>query len=303
MITTSAPPARSRIFEIALVLSLLVHLLVVLVYFGVFARLAPLVRPVPLDEPVAVSDVVRLEKRTVPRPSVRVLKPQPPPRPQVARAAPPQPVPVRRPVAAPKPVERPEIAHVFKSAPAQPRPAPTSVRADAQRQVALNQSAPQSTAQDTEAAQEQRYLNAIAQSKTDLANISPPKQIPSAIRRLNADMLGTTIHDVEHAQGYVVEREPCDRYSAHCYFVRVHLVYSDGYVEDVSVPWAFIFTSRFDPLQYPTGRWFTPPDPPSNFRLQHPFYPSRFVCAYYHSDCQALFDAERAAGGGPAAAN
>src|SRR6202161_850456 len=114
MITTSAPPRRSRIFEIALVLSLLVHLLILLVYLGVFSRIAPLLHPVQTDEPVAVSDVIRLEKRTIPRPHVRApplpeRRPQPP-TPQVAARRPAPPELVQRPVpAAPKPVAQHEI--------------------------------------------------------------------------------------------------------------------------------------------------------------------------------------------------
>jgi outer membrane biosynthesis protein TonB len=313
MITTSAPPYRSRVFEIALGLSLLMHLLVLLVYLGVFARVAPLVRPAQTDEPVAVSDVIRLEKRTIPRPQVHAVPvppvaPQPPTPPQpVARQAPP-PEPIPRTVAAPKPVPRHEIARVVPRAQAQPRPAPSPANAQPRRQVALNPSAPQSRPQsnleDAQPSQEQRYLRAIAQSKSDLENIPPSRQAPSAIRQLNANMLGATLNDLQHAQGQIEHSEPCDRYSAHCYFVRARIIYSDGFVELVDVPWPFIFAGvRIDPIQIANGRYFTPPPPPNGYRLPHPFAPSRFVCAYFHDECKALFDAEQAAGGQPASAS
>lgn len=313
MITTSVPPRRSRIFEIALGLSILMHLLVLLVYLGVFSRVAPLLRAAQTDEPVAVSDVIRLEKRTIPRPQVRavpvppqVSQPPTPPQP-AARQAPPLEA-IRRPVAAPKPAVHHEIAHVAPRAQAQPKPVPTAVTAQPRRAVALNPSAPQSRPQtsteDAQASQEQRYLRAIQQSKSDLANIPPTRQVPSAIRRLNANMLGATVSDLQHAQGMIEHTEPCDRYSAHCYFVRARIIYQDGFVELVDVPWPFIFTGmRFDPIQVANGRFFTPPPPPNGYRLPHPFAPSRFVCAYFHDECKALFDAEQAAGGQPASAS
>ncbi len=312
MITTSAPPRRNRIFEIALVLSILTHLLFLLVYLGVFARLAPLVAPVQQKEDLAaVSDVIRLEKRTIPRPQVRAVPvpprvPQPPTPPVVARKAAPV-EPVHQPVAAPKPVARHEIARAVPRAPAQPRPAPSAVEAQPQRQLALNPAAPQSrqpSTEDAQAAQQQRYMNAISQSKSDLANIPPAPQAPSAIRQLNASMLGSKISDLTHAQGLVERHEPCDRYTAHCYFVRARIIYQDGFVELVDIPWPFIFTGmRVDPIQVANGRYFIPPPPPPGYHLPHPFAPSRFVCAYFHDECKALFDAEQASGGQPASAS
>ena len=307
MITTSAPPRRSRIFEVALVLSLLVHLLVVLVYFGVFARIVPLIHVPEKDEqPAAVSDVVRLERRTVPRPQVqaRVPVPQPvrqPPRPQLAvRQAPP--VVVKRPVAVPKPHVERELALVAPRAPAQPKPGPTVPAVQAPKQFSQRAAAPQSgtqsATQDLEAAQQQRYLNAIAQGKSDLENIPPTHQVSSAIRRLNANMLGSTISDLQHAQGIVERADPCDRCTPHCYFVRARIIYQDGFVELVDVPWPFIFSGvRVDPIQMANGRYFVPPPPPDGYRLPHPFAPSRFVCTYFRDDCKALFAAEEAAGG------
>ncbi len=284
-------------------LSILVH---VLVYLGVSWRIVPLAHVPEKDEqPSAVSDVVRLERRTIPRPQVQaqVQVPQPvqPARPRAAvRQAPP--VVVKRPVAVPKPRAEHELALAAPKAPAQPKPGPTvpSVQAPKQfsQRAAAPQSGTQSATQDQEAAQQQRYLNAIAQSKSDLENIPPTHQMSSAIRRLNANMLGSTIQDLQHAQGIVERAEPCDRYTPHCYFVRARIIYQDGFVELVDVPWPFIFTGvRLDPIQLSNGRYFVPPPPPETYRLPHPFAPSRFVCTYFKDDCKALFAAEEAAGG------
>jgi hypothetical protein len=184
----------------------------------------------------------------------------------------------------------------------QPKPAPTVPAVEvpkqySQRAAAAPQTGTQSTTPD-QTSQEQRYLNAIAQSKADLENIPPQRQVSSAIRRLNANMLGSTIQDLQHAQGIVERAEPCDRYTPHCYFVRARIIYQDGFVELVDVPWPFIFNGmRVDPIQLANGRYFTPPPPPDGYHLPHPFAPSRFVCTYFKDECKSLFAAEEAAGG------
>src|SRR5579862_9922547 len=68
MITRQEEPRRRNVFEIAIAVSIALHLL----FGGVFFPLAHLMKipePRPTEQPlVALSDVVTIEKRTVPRP-------------------------------------------------------------------------------------------------------------------------------------------------------------------------------------------------------------------------------------------
>jgi len=156
---------------------------------------------------------------------------------------------------------------------------------------------------DPEDLQEQRYKNEIAQSRTNLANIPTPRIFPSAMRRVNAQMLSSKVGDLERVQGTIEHSEPCDYTTPHCYYVRVRVTYRDGSVELVDVPWPLIFTSSSDPLQLSNGESFTPPTPPADYHLPQSFHPSRFVCAYFHDECKALLDQQESRGRDAAPSN
>jgi len=297
MITTAAP-RRSRFFEIALVLSLVVHLLGLLIYFGL-ARpyLAQAEKQAQKHEFVATSDVVRLEKRNVPRPAVK-LPISPPPVPKVV----PQRVVVRKPVARPTPVERREIARITPQAPPRPSVAPTRAIAEAPVKAqpdAQPQARPQNQLAQSDLAQEQRYARAIAQARSDLQNLPPPAQPPAASKRRDILMTGSP-GELQHAQGVIEQVEPCPR-RPHCYYLLVSIQWPDGYFERVNIPWPFTFPPNNDPIPNLSPRQvINQQPPPPDFQLQPGFQLSRIVCMYFPGRCQAIIDGEARNGGQPA---
>jgi hypothetical protein len=302
MITTSAPPRRNRIFEIALVLSILTHLLILLVYLGIFARLAPLIQPVTKEEERdASSDVIHLEKRNVPE--AETVAPPPKPRP-VAQQAPAPAIPVARPIAAAKPRVQREVARIVPRAPVLPRSSARTAAAPAPQTVALSPSAPQgsgqTSAQDSAATQQQRFRDAIAQANASIRNFVPPNIPPAAIvPRANQGRL--SFEQLKRGYGtvdYVYQSGRSGDYN--WYIIRVWITYPDGKTELVNIPWRFYFPRGHDPIAVHDSRPFPAQPPPDGFVLPHPFDPSRFVCSFYPTECQALFDAEQRSGG-PAA--
>lgn len=311
MITTSAPQPRSRVFEIALVLSILVHLLGLLVYWGAFARLAPLLRPIPKDEEVATSDVIRIERRTVPRPEVKsppvALRPAEPVKPE----PPPIPEPVKRPVEAPQPRVRHEIARTVPHADAEPKPLATTPSVQPPKQLALAPAAPQTNNTDTYAQvqraaqqlqQEQRYMAAIKQGISD-AN-APQHTSPSSIDRPHQLQLGRlSFKDLERSYGlvdFIYDKGRDGNFN--WYLIRARVTYPDGNTELVDIPWRLYFPVGNDPIARHDTRYFEVPPPQPGFVLPHPFAPSELVCGYLPAECAALDAAEKRAGG-PAGGN
>src|SRR5271165_1183334 len=116
MLTTSE--RRRDPFTLAVLLSLLVHAFVLLAYLLLAPRLRPAPRtPPPPDQLAALSDTIRLEKRTVPRSAPPQIAPPPaalaPPARPAARIPPP--------AAAPQP----PLVRIVRRAP--PVPLPTAV--------------------------------------------------------------------------------------------------------------------------------------------------------------------------------
>jgi hypothetical protein len=308
MITTSAS-RRSRVLEIAVALSLIVHVLALLIYIGLLQRFFLGERRLQQkpDEFVSVSDVIRIEKRTIPPPAI-VRPVQPPQPPAVVERPVERPVPVRKPRAAPTPAQRRELAHLAPDAPPRPRAAPKTVIADPHpfapsktpAQPQSRQPAPLSP--DAMAALDQRFSRAIAQANSDVRNIAPPNQVPSSTKRYNIRMLGFTDRELQNAQGVVDRFEPCSPPVRHCWFLRVQYVWNDGFIEMVSIPWPFFFSDSFDPAMYPTRQMFPTQPPPRGFKLPHPFALSRLVCHYFEAECKEVLDAEASNGGQPAQA-
>lgn len=289
MITTSEP-RRHRIFEIALVLSFVTHLLGLLVYLGFLQPFMVAQRKQQKEEFVAVSDVVRIEKRTVPREQVKRATVTPPvpevvPRHAVVQKAQPR----------PKPVERREIARIAPQAPPRPEAAakpvielPSRAQAVEPRIVARNQ-----TALVDQDDMDRRARRANAAWKADLANIPPPAQPPSTIRRRDTDIPTLSFRDLKRSEGVVDYIYKKGRYgNLNWYIFRARITYPDGKTELVDVPWPFYFPQNNDPIGDGSNRTFEAQAPPPGFALPEVFAPSRFVCSFFPERCQAQRDAE-----------
>lgn len=309
MITTSQR-RRAPVFEIALVLSLLLHLAAVLLYgrYGMTILQAVQSHEKPEDF-AATNDTITLEKKTVPRQAVRrprqPVRPAPPvpktvPKVVAQQAAPtvPKAPPVERPTAPPR---RREIANITpRASEAQPQAAPSAAPdSSSNRYAPPPPSKTHGFSQAQIAQMTQRFSQAIAQSQSDLTNVPAPKQPPSTIKHYDMIMSGT-LQDVQRAQG-VVDTVYSSGHSGRLnwHYVHVTILYADGYSETVDVPWPFVFPSSNDPIEREQHRFFAPP-PPEGYVLPHPFPLSRFVCSYYKEECQAVIDAEKKNGGNPA---
>lgn len=305
MITTAEPPRRGRPLEIALAVSLFVHLLGIVLWGGFARPLSELFEPKEKEEPVALSDVIRLEKRTVPREAERrvVVAEAPPaaatvPRPEV-RPAPPR-VAVR-PQARPQVVLPRQLSVPRHEAPPEPPPAPAA-RVAAEAGQATTQeapSAPNALSQAQLEALNSRFARTIAQSRIDPNAVPAPAETPAANKRYQFVMSGS-MRDLRNWQGEYWEIAPprFDRPSDSVWhYLHIHIAYPDGRSEDVDLPWPAIFPRGRDPIAV-HAVLHAVPEPPAGYALPHPFNPSRVICIYFRTDCQALFDAEGAAGAG-----
>jgi hypothetical protein len=304
MITTSAEPRRTRVLEFALVISLIVHVLLALIYVGLASRFFAQLHRVneKPDRFVAITDVVRIEKRIVPRPAVPAPQPRTvpvPPQPAPRRAEPQRaapPVVHAPPRVQPPRAERREIARLDPRA----EPAPTSRASAAPGPPAPRAAQNGRYTEEQLAAINQSLANATARVKADPIRIDvPTTQTPATTRRYDTLMSGT-LDELRNWQGIVEEAERC-RGVRHCWFITATILWHDGYRERVSIPWPFYFSDDFDPVQAWKERGasthFAAQPPPVGFQLQHPFYPSRFLCTFYKNECQALLDAEHRLGG------
>ena len=334
---TSAERRQPPILVIALTLSLLVHLLGLLFYAG-FAHkwlvaVQKVAHKVPDEQMAATTDTITLDKPVPPnpsRPSVRSprqpLPPQPlrpPPQPAVEPQpeqpkvvqAPPRPrttlPPTPEPTVVPTPIVRREIAHVVPRGERQPTPTATKppneerkiAYAPPQRQTAPNQKAPHALTADQIAAYQQQFKQTIASAQADVINGRPQKRPPATIKKYEMQMAGR-LKDLQSAQGLVEPLTDMRFDRAHqldIWYIRVHMVYSDGYTEVADIPWPVVFPSRNDPIRF-GNREFHGIPPPPGWTLPHPFQLSRIVCIYFRDECQAVIDAEQKNGGLPAGA-
>jgi hypothetical protein len=280
------------------------------------ARALP--RPTPTPEVVALSDAITIEKRTVPRES-RASRPQPPPS-RPSRAQP------RRLAQMPQRIPVPTLAPVATAAPTvRPTTEPTTeptVRpqrhATTHRQVAMAPARPRPTQPPVEkpvakgafspeqlAAMNAQFSRTIAQSRQALTDVpvqkKPPARMPNQ-RRYEQVMAGTP-DEVLHAQAQCTTIDTYRRGGFIYHYKRCVITYSDGYFENVTMPWPFQFTPQTDDDELSRlgiRKVFFMQAPPPGFVLPEPFALSRAVCSWYHERCQRVIDAERANGGQPA---
>lgn len=259
MITTRAAPRTRRLLIAAFALSLLVHLFGGALWARVTHALAHVMHRLPQqherEQEVATSDVIHLERRTVPRPAVAHraqpaphLVPKPPPRPRQRVA-----------VARPAPSAAPEIAHRASHAP--PRvehPQHATQPADgAPRAVAGR-----ATLSATQIAQlDAQFSHTIAASHVDLATIQKrTEEQPVATKRYPLQFAGLQA-TLQRGEGYIEPITAGQRIgNTVLYYTHYTYMWPDGHLEDDDIPWPFRYPVAHDlfalhihliPLQLP----------------------------------------------------
>jgi len=294
MITSAERLDRTdRIIWIALVLSLLLHVIVGLLVIFVNDRFAQMVAHLPAhrfvkqspDEVVTLSSAIHLEKRARPaaghparRAPESVTRPQPrsvPVQPQVAQL--PQPVVVPRPVTVPKPVEpaprRHELAKYERKALPQARPTHPKLVAFAphERTVAEQPRTPREAQEPTRPAHlsqaqlaqiERDLAEALAQSRSDQSTISdaPPVEQPAATKRYSVDFSGLA-GDMRGYQGVCYPLKGWLAGGYNYYYVSCRTVHPDGLTREEPVPWPVRFRPEVDPFD-PSDSRLPPGSPP-----------------------------------------
>jgi hypothetical protein len=304
MITTS-DRRRTPVLTIALLVSLLLHLVGLLVYAGVASRWPVAVRPHerPKDDLAALSDVIHIEKRVVPRQAV--ARPVVPPQPTPAPTAPPTVAPTAQPTFAPtvRPTVAPtapprELAHIERAAASEPRATvPPSQPKAAPLTGAPPENPTKALTPEQIAAMTSRFARTIAQAQSDVVNHPAPPEPAAAARRDTLIMSGEQ-HVLQHAQGYYTVLAAGRSGEIDWYYLAVRMQWPDGYSESIDIPWVLRYPRDDDPVARRDR--LTDVAPPPDYVLPHPFQLSRIVCTYFRAQCQAVLDAERENGGAPA---
>jgi hypothetical protein len=267
----------ARVFRIALIGSLVLHLLLGLVAFHAFdalSKFARLAEKPKEQDIVTVSSAITLERRAKPVPVSR------PARVRVVRR--PAPAALPKPVAAlePKPVvvpqeRKPELAQRAPTAPPAP---PTQSPRQAPRHVALVQHppavlrAPQQPDRsgrysDEQIAQIQRDLEkTIAEARTANDPLrAVPKETPAAPKHFHIQMEGR-FGDLSSGEGFYFPIRGWRSGGLDYYYVSYEFTWADGTYETGSVPWPIHFDPGRDPFTNPGMGGHTPlPPPPPGF--------------------------------------
>ena len=266
MISFPERPKRGRILEIAIVISIAVHLLLggfVSYHHPALAKLYQKLIPPPREEKrkiVALSTAITIEKRTKPRPvppsrpqrAHVPIRPQPRIVPQVAVA------PRRQPAPLPKPTEIARIVPRAKEIQAA-HPVP---KGEAVRQ-------PQKMSEQQLEEMQQRFSQTIAMARAnnDPTRV-PPQNQPSTLKRAKLDIEG--IDDLmRRGEGILTPR---DWFPANvngdtrgmCYYVDYQIQFSDGAFDSGPVYWPICYPRKSDPFAL-HWRGFPLPGPPNGW--------------------------------------
>ncbi len=288
MITTRRAPRTQRLFAAALALSVLIHLFGGALWAHTNRFVAQIMRRLPEQQPreeVATSDVVRLERRTIPRPA------------QLSRSRP-NPRPLRRQQPQPSRIAAPPRAVAAKPAPRIPRPAPSAAPELAHRaphaprrlaqhdrtKVALAKppaahpapraASPEGALSAAQLAQlNAQFAQTIAASHVDLATIQKQsEEQPVAVKHYPMQFTGLQA-SLERGEGYIEPTTMGERIgNTVWYYTHYTYMWPDGHLEDDDIPWPFHYPVQRDlfalhvhliPLQ----------PPPAGFRLTRPLKP------------------------------
>ncbi|HEY6235988.1 MAG TPA: hypothetical protein VIW69_12880 [Candidatus Elarobacter sp.] len=309
-------PQRDRrdrnVLIAALVLSLLLHLVAGGAWLLFAPRVAPVLaklmpRPTPTPEYVATSDVITIEKRTVPRAMRRspaqarpltVARPPTVPHVAVPPALPPpaRELPTTEPTAVPTfPPRHATIHHPRAGASAAPprivARVPTTVAAPhTARSSARNAYSPQQIA-----ALDAQFSKTIAQAERTLTDVPRQARRPATTMKHYQLVMAGSRGDLTSAQGECRPTQTWYRGAVVWHYMDCDFIYTDGFSEHVLIPWPQQFARNDDPSDHPY-KLYPVEQPPPGWVLPHPFAFSRLVCIFYKTECQALIDRERANG-------
>lgn len=246
---------------------------------------------------VAPIDTITISRAVVPaqprRTTPRVAPPKPV-RPTIAQAPPPRPAPVptEAPRATPAPTVPPAPKVVRPQRVTAPAPRVAVVTTPHQQKPApKNALSPQQLA-----ALDSQFRQAISDDQRAVQQGPPQPKLSStstmADRRFKLVMEGTP-QEVS-GQGYCNPLRAWVDGDTHWYYLNCTTTYTDGFSEQVDIPWPVHFPKNNDPMI--NHRRFDLTDPPAGFSLPHPFALSRVTCAYFKNACQAVIDKEKASG-------
>ena len=315
--------SAARSFRIAAIVSLALH---VLLGGLLWSHLRTPSRPAHDVEGAIAAEPITIERLATPAPTpTPVPTPAPTPTPRPSQLPLPTPIPTPTPHIAPR--ERIAIVPRHVSASLAKRfsvPVPTAAPAaqpvprkheaihvpETRRLAYAPQSrvpAPPSRGLDTQqmAALDARFRATIAQAQHAIEATPAPAAHVSTTNTVHPydSYLNVNINEVIGGNGecsIVGQDDVGIRRGRYTYYYLVCIVrYSDGFAETVQWPWPFKFTDENDPFRDGRRHSFPGQPPPPGFVLPHPFAMSRAVCAFYHAECQAVIDREKAQGLGP----
>jgi hypothetical protein len=264
MITRARVPRRRTALEIAIAVSIAIHVL----FGGMLVPLSHLLRAPqarPTESPiVALSDVITIDKRkTVPEPHP-VVQPKPavPQKPAVvvtqAEPAVPKPaVHVEKPKQSVAPAHRTERKELAAPKPAQVavydngRPSEGALKGDrGKTDVALAPLQPKvpSTRQgpytDQQlAALQKQFAQTIAQARTRSDPLAVPSEAPAGQKHFQVQMRGIYGY-LRNGEGTITPTRQWSQDGYNYFYMNYETVYSDGVFEQGSIPW---------PARWPAG--------------------------------------------------
>ncbi len=242
-----------RFVLLAILLSLVVHLILALLWVlwaPRLAKLLPVPAPVPTEQFVTVSSAVRIEHRAKPVPQDRA----PAPAPRAARRPEPRPQPVAEPVrarrelSAVKPLARPAPPESTRR-PA--TPPPRKVALAERRQIEVPKQAPLSA--EKVAQLDKEFEKTIAQARAASNPLSVANAQASATKRYPTQMVGIEGRIV----GFQGLCDPIKSWAEdgwNYYYVACNVAFDDGRVERQGVPWPVRFRPQADPFAGTGGR-------------------------------------------------
>lgn len=216
---------RNRVFEIAIVLSILIHFVI----GPLFSRhgLSVLSQNVPPDM-VVMSSAIRIERRPVPKPQPRVLKVvQPHPRPQ--------PRPEKRVVEKPQP---PRTKHEQIQTP------------HLESRIAQTQASPVPERQPQKSAfekQEQQFAKTIAQAQAQQNPLNVPSSAPAAPKRYTLQFEGKDAQ-LNRGEGILTPIKSWSEGGYNYYYVDYQVVFANGTRDQGRVPWPIRYRPNVDPF-------------------------------------------------------
>jgi hypothetical protein len=253
LITVHERPKRRRAFEIAIAISLVLHLALGSFFayrYPQVAKLLERIAKVPKEKQmVALSTTVTIEKRTRPRaipppqPAHRPIVQRPRVRPRVAKVEPPKPA---------EPAAKPtEIAKIVPHATAQPREVRKPQVIAQIRAPHVNPSQQMTQAQLQEMERQFAQTIAMAKAANDPTRV-PPQQQASTMKRAHIDIAG--VNDLlRHGEGILTPREEfrstVDGDSkGTCYYVDYQINFSNGRFDSGPVYWPICYPRKADPF-------------------------------------------------------